>query len=126
MRLTTQICLIALPVLAACATPQEQCIADASRSYKQTLEAMSVAQGNIARGYAVHVQSVPYEDHDICYDKDKRPYSCTTTRYRTVETPVAIDVKAEREKLAQFSAQLPALQRNADALIAQCKVLHPE
>lgn len=115
-----------LPLLAACSTPQERCVADATRNYTQTLEAMAEAQANIARGYAVHYQDEPFEYHDTCYDKKDRRYDCTTTRYRTIETPVAIDVNAEREKVAQFDTQLPALKRTADAQIAQCSALYPE
>lgn len=115
-----------LPLLAACATPQEICVADATRSYNQVLEAMSEAQANVARGYAVHYQEEPYEYSDTCYDDKDRRYNCTTTRYRTIETPVAIDVGAEREKIARFNDQLPALQRTADAQIAQCSAIYPE
>ncbi len=112
--------------LAACATPRERCVADANRTYDDTLKLLAVTEGNIARGYAVHRQQVPYQVTETCHDSKDRPYACTETRYRTQETPVSIDVAEERRKRAALQASLPGLRANAAERAAQCAVLYPE
>ncbi len=116
----------ALAILAACATPQEQCINTASSQVRNMQALISTTQGNIARGYAIHQSQEPYEAINTCYDKDKKPYTCFHTEYRTVETPVTIDVAEERRKLAQLKRRLPAERRKMDAAIANCRIQFPE
>jgi len=82
--------------------------------------------GNIARGYAIHKQQQSYEVASTCYDKDKKPYSCLETEFRTVETPVTINVTDERSKLAKMKLQLPVAKRKMLQEIANCKRRHPQ
>ena len=112
----------ALAILAACATPQEQCINTASSQVRTMQALINTTQGNIARGYAIHSSQEPYEVIDVCYDADDNPYNCFHTEYRTKETPVAIDVAEERRKLAQLKRRLPAEKRKMDAAIANCRI----
>ncbi len=116
----------ALALLAACATPQEQCINTASNQVRTMQALINTTQGNIARGYAIHRSQEPYEVIDVCYDTDGKSYNCFHTEYRTKETPVAIDVTEERRKLAQLKRRLPAEKRKMDAAIANCRVQFPE
>ena len=118
--------LTALAFLAACATPQEQCINTASNEARTLRNLIAKTQGNIGRGYAIHRSQESYEVLEICYDKDKKPYQCSSTAYRTVETPVTIDVAEERRKLAQLKSHLPAATRRMNAGIANCRVQYPE
>ena len=116
----------ALAILAACATPQEQCINTASSQVRTMQSLINTTEGNIARGYAIHRSQEPYEVLDVCYDADGKAYSCFHTEYRTKETPVAIDVAEERRKLAQLKRRLPAERRKMDAAIANCRIQFPE
>lgn len=116
----------ALALLAACATPQEQCINTASNTVRTLKTNISTAQGNIARGYAIYRSQESYEVPDICYDKDKKPYRCYNTLYRTIQTPVAIDVADERRKLADYKRRLPAATRQMNTDVASCRVQYPE
>ena len=115
----------ALALLVACATPQEQCISQAYSTYNATLEQLAETEGNIARGYAIHQQEVPYEATTTCYDHKDRAYSCTETRFRTKETPVSIDISEERRKRGDLQAALPAMQQTAESRAAQCRVQYP-
>ncbi len=86
---------------------------------------------NIARGYAVHRQSVPYTVPDTCYrtdpyTNDMIPYSCPKTAYRTQETPVAIDVAQERKKLSGYQKLLPKFKAQAEAGTRQCIAQYPD
>lgn len=116
----------ALVILTGCATPQERCISDARAQLHAISADIRTAQGNIDRGYAIHYQDVPYTYISTCYDDDGAAYDCETNGIRTEETPVAIDVAEERRKLDRLQMLMPDIRRNADAAIAQCRVIHPE
>ncbi len=123
--------LAATLVLAACATPRQQCINDATQQVRSVESALSTAQGNISRGYALHRQSVPYTVNHTCYREYPHtrtviPYSCPSTYYRTQTTPVAIDVAEERRKAAQYREVLSGLREAAAARVAQCSAQFPE
>lgn len=116
----------ALALIAACATPQQQCINTASNEARAISKAINTAQGNIARGYAIHRHTETYDVPDICYDRNKKPYRCFETEFRTVETPVSINVAEERRKLASLQKRLPAATRKMNAGVASCRIQFPE
>ena len=116
----------ALAILAACATPQEQCINTASNEVRSIRKGISTAQGNVARGYAIYRSTQSYQVPDICYDSDEKPYRCFETEYRTIETPVTINVAEERRKLANLKKRLPAAMRQMNAGVASCRTQFPE
>lgn len=130
-RIASLIKVASLGLLAACATPREQCIAGATQDYRSVEAAIATAQGNIARGYALHTQTVPYTVPSTCYRNDPYrniviPYPCPTTQYRTQTTPVAIDVSEERRKLADYQKILPQLRKQAQVQVQQCVAQFPE
>ena len=116
----------ALFLVAACATPQEQCINTASNQVQVLQNGIAKAQGNISRGHAIHKHREEYQVADICYDKEKKPYTCYDTEYRTIETPVSIDMNEERKKLADLKRRLPAAKRKMLTDINSCRVAYPE
>ena len=118
--------ILALALLAACATPLQKCVNDAQRQHKALITAIATAQGNLDRGYAIHRQRVPYTYWGYCHNAYGHSYFCPKTRTRLVETPVRIDLDEERKKLTALKRQLPATQRRADDAIGQCHALYPE
>ncbi|MAN99433.1 hypothetical protein [uncultured Roseovarius sp.] len=131
IRLASLTIIGSLGLLAACATPREQCIAGATQDYRSVETAMATAQGNIARGYALHTQTVPYTVTSTCYRNDPSrnivlPYPCPSTQYRTQTTPVAIDVSEERRKLADYQKMLPQLRKQAQIQVQRCEAQFPE
>ena len=112
--------------LAACATPQQQCIASATADLRTLQAQIKTTESNIARGYALHRQSVPYVRTRICYTPDKRPYYCHRRSHRTIETPVAINIDAERAKLASLKSQLAKAERKAVTGTKTCRQTYPE
>ena len=112
--------------LAGCATPLEQCLSNAQRDYQDVLAAITATETNIDRGYAVHRQSVPYTYQGVCYHVDVGNYSCPQTGYRTQETPVAIDINAEKIKLRTLRRSVSALQRSTEDASRQCRATYPE
>lgn len=122
---------LAAVLLSGCATPKQKCISDATRQLRSVESALETAQGNIARGYAVYTQRVPYTVGRICYNTHPRtnaviPYSCPMTQYWTQTTPVAIDVAEERRKVAEYQQMLPQLRQQANARIRQCHAQFPD
>ena len=111
--------------LAACATPLERCISTAQSEVQTLRRAIATAEGNITRGYAIHRSSASYTHYDTCYDKRDKPYSCPETRYRTVETPVEIDVAQQRQRLKALRRDLPAAEDRARVHAQHCTALHP-
>ena len=126
---------LALPLmlcglLAACATPREQCISRATSELRTTQAALAEARDNVARGYAVFRERVPYTVYDTCYRRHHAhggllPYPCPRTHYRTKSTPVPINVAEERRKIRALERQIPAQERRAKAGLAQCEVAYP-
>ncbi|NNE52014.1 MAG: hypothetical protein HKN30_06375, partial [Sulfitobacter sp.] len=102
----------------------------ATAELRATRIALAEARDNVARGYAVFRQRVPYTVYDTCYRRHRQhrgliPYPCPRTYYRTISTPVAINVAEERKKIRALQRQLPALERRAQAGVAQCNVAYP-
>ncbi len=133
MRYPTRILLSAflLAGISACSTPRENCIAGATADYRTLQASISETKLNIARGYAVHRQSVPYVVPNTCYRTDPNtnatiPYPCPTTAYRTVETPVSINVVQEKKKLSGYLKLLPKYKAQADAGTRQCIAQYPD
>ena len=114
--------LIALPLfLAWCLSPLERCISQANRPAVATASAITETQGNIARGYAIHTQTVPYPIMYFCTPPGERAHYCTRQGYRTVETPVAINIDQERRKLASLRKILTRQKTEAQRATAQCR-----
>ena len=114
--------LIALPLLlVGCLSPLERCIAQANRPAVATASAITETQGNIAPGYAIHTQTVPYPIMYFCTPPGERAHYCTRQGYRTVETPVAINIDQERRKLASLRKILTRQKTEAQRATAQCR-----
>lgn len=115
-----------LTLLNACATPQQQCINTASAQARALQAQIKETQATVARGYAVHKQTVPYTSTNVCYDKEKQPFLCPQTQFRRIETPVTVDIAAEKAKLAQLKTRFAKAQRKALSGIETCKKTYPE
>lgn len=127
-----------LLVLAACGTPQQQCINAVTRDLRVVEELIGEAQVNLARGYGMEDVTVFVPRWDYCapavivqnadgsQTMAQAPQMCMDNEATTVTRPVAIDLAAERRKLAQLQAQQGILMKRAEPAIAQCRVQYPE
>ncbi len=122
-----------LALLAACGTPQEQCISRNTRDLRTVDRLIAETQGNLDRGYAFETITV-YEDY-WAYCQGPRvaegepvppPRLCLDERPVTEQRPKAIDLNAEARKLDSLKAKRRDLARKAEAVIAQCKAEFPE
>lgn len=122
-----------LVLLAACGTPQEQCINRSTRDLRTVDRLITETQGNLDRGYAYETITV-YEDYwTSCPvppvaegEPVPPPRLCLEERPVTKQRAKAIDLNEEARKLDSLKAKRRDLARQAEAVIAQCKAQYPE
>ena len=119
-------------------TPEEMAVKTCSNSavlaaeadeLKRLAELIAAADGNIARGYALHRQcidqEVPYTTQGNCwtdYFGNLRCSQYTSTRTVTscTDVPVAVDVDEERRKSAQYKELFARMMERNKAHVAEC------
>ena len=120
----------ALALLAACGTPQEQCIREGTRDLRVLNGLITQTQGNLNRGYGLE----EYEDIEVVRrtcegeteDGAQFEYRCDTTETVTRTRPIAIDLNAERAKLESLLQQRERAAAQAQATAEQCRAIYPE
>jgi hypothetical protein len=122
-----------LPLVAACGTPQEQCIARSTRDLRVVEQLIAESERNLARGYAVVETTEWRTDWEPCgpllVDKNGKVLPrrmCLEDVPETVRRPKAIDLNAEAATLAQLKAKRLSLSRAAEPAIAACRRAYPE
>jgi hypothetical protein len=127
MRLIT---LALLPLLAACVTPREACIANAGSDLRVINSLIGTTRGNLARGFANETQQKIREVNTTCAtelpDGTIIRTECEKVAVREVKVPVAIDLNAEHAKLSSLEERQRQLQINAEAVRQQCIAANPE
>jgi len=122
--------LLALGTLAACATPREQCINDATRGLTTLDRLISTTQGNINRGFALvdvrDVRVLRTTCEGTNEDGSTFRFPCEETETFTRQEPVSINVAEERTKLAQLQQRRAERGRSAEQQVQQCVAIHPE
>jgi hypothetical protein len=123
--------LLALIVLlAACGTPQERCIAEGTRDLRTLDRLIAETEGNIARGYAWEDRVVTRPRWIACEGQPRLagepPRLCLEEVAETERRPAAIDLAAERAKLAGMRDKRRELARAAERLAARCAAEFPQ
>ena len=118
--------------LAACGTPQQQCIGQVTQNLRVLDGLIAEIQGNLTRGYA-YVQAtrtVPRFVDCTPDPTDKRPNprsrSCLVSTAQTYNQPAAIDLDGEAAKLAALQAKRASLALAASPAVAACQQHYPE
>ena len=127
MRIIT---LALLPLVAACAAPREACIASANKDLRVINKLVTETRGNLVRGFAIETQQKIREVKTTCVselpDGTEIRTACEEVDVRDVKVPVAIDLNAEKAKLASLEERQRALRADADTLRQQCIAANPE
>ncbi len=122
--------ILPLAVLAACATPREQCIDDVTRDTKILSALVNQTEANLSRGYALEQRQSVRTIRGTCRgtndDGDDFFFSCDETDTITTTVPVAIDLNAERAKLESLQERLVQTRAASNQAVAQCIAIHPE
>jgi hypothetical protein len=122
----------ALALLAACATPQEACIGNATRELRTLDTLIAETEANLARGYAFETIEVTRPEWVICGYYPAKPKQQPKPRYcfqdvtETSRREVAIDPAAEKRKLAGLVERRRALNGPAASAIAECRARYPQ
>lgn len=117
---------LALLLFTAACSPLEQCLMEAGTEVRRLERQIRETRGNVERGYAIHRQTVPVRILGTCLDANKQPYPCEQIDYEEIETPVSIDIDAERRKLADQERRLTGALSRREAALAQCRATYPE
>ena len=132
MKITSFSILPLLALLSACGTPQEQCIAASTHDLHVVAQLIRQTQTNISRGYAMQsvTKTMPaYVDctpHPTDANPNPETQMCWVDQAQTVQQPVAIDLKAEQQKLDGLIAKRGQLIQQSTSAVALCKQEYPE
>ncbi|MCA0272032.1 MAG: hypothetical protein LCH69_08200 [Proteobacteria bacterium] len=126
--------LLVLPLLlAACGTPQEQCIRPYTKELRQVDALIAETRANLARGYGYREDRVTDWDYEPCYwGRSVTPGGissrsmCWEPYERTVRTAVAVDPASEERKLAALTQRRTTLAKRIGPAVAACKAQYPE
>lgn len=111
-------------VIAACATPQQQCIANATQDLRVVQSLIVETERNLSRGYAVETETRDVPRVGLCTGGPHLG-SCVSTVTVERERPVAIDLAAERRKLGELRNKERELRSRAQAEAEICKTRYP-
>lgn len=130
---------LSLALLAACGTPQEQCIAAGTRDLRTVESLIAETEANLNRGYALEEKVIRYRTFSPCRMPPPPPpvpghpapppppvQMCPDHYEQTVTRPKAIDLDEEARKLAQLKAKRKELLHAAETVSAQCRAQYPE
>ncbi|MBN2905387.1 MAG: hypothetical protein JXJ18_01615 [Rhodobacteraceae bacterium] len=129
MRVLVLLCLVAL---GACTTPRQACERDALYDLSVIDSLIAESEQTLARGYALRRDPYRRTSLQLCYGSRlggndrvgmvlcNRPDVGVRTR------PVAVDLKAERAKLAELKAKRAELARIAARRLAECRAISPQ
>ncbi len=124
--------ILLLPVLAlsACATPQEQCLGKVTRDARINASLITQTRANLERGFGLRTEDRVREVRSFCRGETESGESvvtrCEKVRVTKVQVPVALDLAAERAKLASLISQRDRLAVATADGVAQCRALYPE
>ena len=118
--------LVLLCALAACGTPQEQCISAATRDLRVVDRLIAEAEANLERGYGYEYYTVMEIDYVPCGTEADPNRICAIRRPEQERRPVAIDLAAEQVKLTQLRSKRAQQAKAAAPAIAQCRIDNPE
>lgn len=125
--------LVTLTLLAACGTPQEQCIRLGTRDLIVLDRLIGETRATLARGYALEEVEVDNWVWVICGPPPMVNGQAVGPAERCFENvprlelrPRAVNLAEERAKLASMEDKRRDLARAAQPVIAQCKAKYPE
>ena len=110
-------------VLAACATTEERCVAQATKDLRTIDALIAETEANLARGFAIETETTVSPRLTFCtgYRDRVGVNFCTGNRLVERERAVAIDPVAEKRKLQDLRARKAVLQQTTAQVVAACR-----
>ncbi|WP_373355698.1 hypothetical protein [Pseudoroseicyclus sp. CXY001] len=124
--------ILSLPLLAlaACGTPQEQCINRAAQELRTLDRLIDQTAANLDRGFALETRQELVTRPRLCggmtEDGQSITYQCERTETVDRQVPVAIDLNAERAKLASLRERRGQMAGEVQGQVAACRAAYPE
>lgn len=119
--------LFAVFLLAACATPQEECISESTKDYRIVTRLIEETEENLLRGYGTEWRRYySWESRRCGYRKDGSAVYCRSPRLRQYSQKVYFDPEAELKKLDDLRVRQAKLAPDARKSVASCKASFPE
>ncbi len=118
--------LIPLLLLAACATPREQCESDAATPYRAALQERARIAKDLAKGYTFETKFEERRRFGWCGLPHGGFYGCWDSDAQPVTRRVPVDRAKIEARLAELDATLPELRQMAGTDTLQCRRLYPE
>jgi len=120
--------LIPALLLAACGTPQEQCIRNATAQTRTLDRLIAQSQANLDRGFAYQTETQSHMSWVFCGPGRPGfgPHMCFEDDPETVQVPVAIDPAVETRKLNGLLDKRAGLMKQSQAQVAACKATYPQ
>lgn len=121
-----------LLALAACGTPQEQCIRGVSGDLATLDRLIAETQGNVQRGYGFETQVQMMPEWVDCTPRattenpTPKPQMCFDDVPTQVRRPVALDLTAEQAKLESMVTRRAQLASAMAPAVTACKARYPE
>lgn len=118
--------------LAACATPQQQCLGQVTQNLRVLDNLIAETQANLTRGYAVVPAVRSVSEFVDCTPRpteanpDPRRQKCLVRTAQTYSRPAAIDLDAEAAKLASLQAKRQQVALATGPAILTCQQQYPE
>ena len=119
--------LVALTLLAACATAQQRCISRNTKDLRTVTSLEATAAANLQRGYAYATRTEIRFERERCGKTELgEAIYCRVPVKTSRQVPVAIDLELETRKLAQLTVKRQSLARQAEPAIRSCQMQYPE
>ncbi|NBZ87253.1 hypothetical protein [Stagnihabitans tardus] len=121
-----------LLALAACGTPQEQCIRGVSSDLATLDRLIAETRGNIARGYGYETRVEMMPEWVDCTPRPTeanptpKPQMCFDDVAQEVRRPVSLDLRAEQAKLDSMVERRDQMAAAMAPALAACKARYPE
>ncbi len=125
MRLVTLLSAAALIGLTACIDEFGQCVRNSSKDLQVVNELITQSQTTLSRGYGFETLIATEIEEVVCLTALGEQATCLVEVGTTYQTPVAVDLDAERRKLAQLVDQRKVLEIRLAESTKACRAAYP-